>query len=810
MDATGQHEQTWQDIRWSGELSGSSGAYLLRSEGVAKRGDAAFELSPMQALQTPLGWQISGLQLKVGEGLLSASGRLAVSDDQTHDLQLQATRLRWLLPELGVLQLDGDVQLQGRTETLQWDTDVVLSREPYRAAIKGTADLHAEHLTLHTLQIVSGRSDAESTGQLEGSAQLDWAQGWQWQLDAQAQEVDPALLWPDWTGSLSAQVHSQGRWQDDRSEGRLQLRELHGRLQDSALAGEVELHWQASDQAQLSAALQVGEGHLRGDLSLADELQGEWRLRDWDLAALRLPGLPMQGRIDAHLGVSGTPDAPRLDVEAQGRDLALSGFTAKALSAQGRLGWGGEAPLRFDLSGNELAVADQTFSAVSLQVRGQQSAQQWQASLQTAQGELHAQAHGGGDWRNWSGTLDSVQVSSVNSRWASWNLRQAVALQIGDTTRITPFCIDNGAEARLCAQVDWPAEGAAVASVQLNELPWSSLSALLSPEQRADLPVRLSGSIHASAMALRSAQHVLSGEMRLDSMLAISPQRGSRDASTVLQVPQLSLIAAVDAQGWRVQSSAELFADATQVGQWHVDLGMASLQDDAPLQGEVQAQLTRLDWLEALSRQALVNVQGRFDMQAQLGGSLAQPSLQGSAQVQSFAVELPAAGIRLQEGHAELQGAGSQWQLAGEVTSAQPLRLHGTLDFRPEVLDRLKLRLEGDRVELANTPSLQLLASPAVDLSLRDEVLRLRGRVGVPRALIKLDGMDSTVSASPDVVVLDPASKEASVVASRVDANVTFSLGEAVRLEGFGLKGNVTGDLRLRERPGRATTGSGS
>lgn len=806
----GSTEHPWQDIRWEGELSGASGAYLLRSEGVAKRGDETFELSPTQALQTPQGWQIAGLQLKVGEGRLSASGRLAVSEDQTHDLQLQATRLRWALPELGVLQLDGDVQVQGRTEALQWDTDIVLSREPYRAAIKATADLHAEQLTLHSLQIVSGRSDAESTGRLEGSAQLDWAQGWQWQLDAQAQEVDPALLWPDWAGSLSAQVHSQGGWQEYHTEGRLQLRELQGRLQDTPLAGEAELHWQARDQAQLSAALQVGEGRLRGDLSLADELQGEWRLQDWELAALRLPGLPMQGRIDAHFGVSGTRDAPRLDVDAQGRDLALSGFTAKSLSGRGRLGWGGDAPLRFDLSGSDLSASGQTFSALNVQVQGQQSAQQWQARLQTAQGELRAQAHGGGDWRDWSGTLDSVQVSSVNPRWASWNLRQAVALKIGDTTRIAPFCIDNGAEARLCAQVEWPAEGAAIASMQLNDLPWSSLSVLLSPEQRAALPVRLAGSIHASAMAARSAQGALSGEMRLDSALAISPRRGSRDAPPVLQVPTLSLVAAVDAQGWRLQSAAELFAAETRVGQWHVDLGMASLQDDALLQGEAQAQLTRLDWLEALSRQALVNVQGRFDLQAQLGGSLAQPSVQGSAQVQAFAAELPAAGIRVQDGRAELQGAGSQWQVAGEVTSGQPLRLTGTLDFQPEVRDRLVLRLEGDQVELANTPSFQLLASPAVDLSLRDEVLRLRGKVGVPRALIVLDDMESVVSASPDVVVLDPASKEASVVASRVDANVTFSLGEAVRLEGFGLKGNVTGDLRVRERPGRATTGSGS
>jgi len=806
----GSGAQSWQDIRWTGELSGAPAAYILRSEAAARRGDEHFELAPMQALQRPQGWQVEGLQLKVGEGLLTATGRLAVSDEQTHDLQLQATRLRWPLPDLGLLQLDGAVHVQGPTAALQLSTDVVLLRDSYRAAVEATADLQVDHLTIQHVQIDTGRSGTDSGGRLQGSGQLDWSQGWQWQLDAMAQDVDPALLWPAWAGHLSAHIVSMGSWHADQTQGELALTELQGRLAETDVAGELDLHWQSQQQAQLSAALQVGSGRLRGDLSLTDALQGEWRLQHWDLAALPIPGLPVQGQLDAHLSVSGTLDAPRVDIDAQGRDLQVAGVSAKSLSGKGRLGWGDDAPLRFELAGSELALAGQTVSRIAVQVDGRQSAQQWQAQLQTAQGELQVNAQGGGDFTAWSGALERLQVSAVNPRWASWNLRQAVALQIGDTTRIAPFCIDNGADARICAQMDWPAEGAAIASAQLNDLPWASLLMLLSPEQRAALPLRLDGAINGSVSASRSTLGVLTGELSLDSALAISPRRGARDAPAVLQVPMLRVMAGVDAAGWHLQSVAELFAAETRIGQWHVDIGLASLDDDAPLQGEAHAQLTHLDWLEALSRQTIVTVQGRFDVQASLGGSLAQPRVQGSAHVQDFAAELPATGIRLQDGRVDLQGVGSQWQIAGEVTSGQPLRLVGTLDFTPEARDRVVLRLEGEQVELANTPSFQLLASPAVDLTLRDEVLRVRGKVGVPRALIKLDDMDSAVSASPDVVVLDPASKETTAVASLVDANVTFALGDAVRLEGFGLKGNVTGDLRVRERPGRATTGSGS
>ncbi|MFY8134741.1 MAG: translocation/assembly module TamB domain-containing protein, partial [Aquimonas sp.] len=109
------------------------------------------------------------------------------------------------------------------------------------------------------------------------------------------------------------------------------------------------------------------------------------------------------------------------------------------------------------------------------------------------------------------------------------------------------------------------------------------------------------------------------------------------------------------------------------------------------------------------------------------------------------------------------------------------------------------------------TPQLRLVASPALELEQRDGLLRLRGRVDVPRADVRLDRFEGSQQVSTDVVVLDPAQPERAVeAAQRLDADVRVALGEAVALQGFGLKGQVRGELRVRDRPGRATRASGS
>src|SRR5690606_30467827 len=208
----------------------------------------------------------------------------------------------------------------------------------------------------------------------------------------------------------------------------------------------------------------------------------------------------------------------------------------------------------------------------------------------------------------------------------------------------------------------------------------------------------------------------------------------------------------------------------------------------------------------------VVTPQGRLRAELALSGTRAEPQLAGAAELLDFSAELPALGIAPSDGHARIDLSTPQSaRVEFGFRSEGELRGHGQLDWSEAAAAPLQLEIEGEQVLLSNTAQIELRASPQLSLSRNGDLLRLRGRVDVPRAQIRLDRFEGSVQPSADVVVLDPAQRgEAAAAAQRIDADVRLALGDDVRLQGFGLNGRVVGELRVRERPGRATSASGS
>src|SRR3546814_1449348 len=104
-----------------------------------------------------------------------------------------------------------------------------------------------------------------------------------------------------------------------------------------------------------------------------------------------------------------------------------------------------------------------------------------------------------------------------------------------------------------------------------------------------------------------------------------------------------------------------------------------------------------------------------------------------------------------------------------------------------------------DLVLVSSTRDLRAVASP--DLTVRyaaRQPLKVTGEVTVPSALIDLERLDGGVSASPDVVVLDPVDPERGPAAP-LELDLTLVMGDDVTLRGFGLEGTLGGDLRRSE-----------
>lgn len=797
---------------------------------------------------------VDALRLVQGEGSAELEGRLRLADEGSaepaaFDVELAFQRFDLPLPEAPPLRVDGGLDARGAFDDAQFDLGLSLARGELAGELRGGLRLQGQQARLETLQL---RTDE---GLLSIDGQLDWSAGLAWELSATLADFDAVLLAPEFPSRLSARLRSSGAEGEGLRRGELSIEGLAGELRGQAVSGEIDVRWSglpqtsepvlpvASGEAELD--LRWGQSVLAGRVSLGDALNA-----DLNLQPLRLEGLAgdLAGEVRGRLRLSGTPQAPRLAVDLSSAEVALPGLALAELTLRGELGLAQDAPLQMQAEVAQARADGRELGALSLDLRGSTTAHALAVRQSIQDGGLALELSGG--WRapeqRWLGRLQQFEWRGPGRRAAGgdWALTEPVALELGaKRIRVDMLCLEGTQR--------W-GRGPGAASTGENEASAQARPAESEGNDNARRGGRRLGAVCLSVDGAGTED--LQARAQLDSVPLALPM-GFVFEDVGLRRPrwqgelggELEWVSNPD--GWRVtgrigsphgvlrmgeSEGRELLSwDDLIVGiegddtRLQIDLGAAfgnggrldgalvatELSGDAAqLQGRVSLQLEQLGLLELLSEEAVIAPVGRLSIEVDVEGPLAEPQLRGGAALSGFSAEVPALGITPREGRIDLSLDGST---AADITlsfrSEGELRGRGRLDWTSESEVPLRFEIEGSDVLLSDTAQVQLVASPNLQLEQRGDLLRLRGRVDVPRAQVRLDRFEGSQQVSADVVVLDPAQPErAAAVAQRVDADVRLALGADVELEGFGLEGKVRGELRVRDRPGRATSASGS
>jgi translocation and assembly module TamB len=134
-------------------------------------------------------------------------------------------------------------------------------------------------------------------------------------------------------------------------------------------------------------------------------------------------------------------------------------------------------------------------------------------------------------------------------------------------------------------------------------------------------------------------------------------------------------------------------------------------------------------------------------------------------------------------------------------------KLSGTLQPMESGGMTAQLAISGTDLALMATPDISLRASPDLRLDLTPGTLKVRGQVDVPFARIDLEQLQSAVSPSSDVVIVDQGEPGQPLA---LDVDVGVKLGERVRMRGYGLNGRLGGQLQIRQVPGKVMTARGA
>jgi translocation and assembly module TamB len=819
----------------------------LRAPQLQVDGDLQMNLRNQVPLSAHLDWRYQGDALSgIADTWRSAAGRLDVQGNLT-DLQIThrldsplaitssgtvftglfsspAESLRFSLEHLAPslvlpfaaisdIQFE-DVRLRtaGRPETVNLDLDTRTVSDPLpELRLLASARLQQAAAELDLLEF----SITSDSGRLDGRGQLTWGAGFQGDLTLTVEDESPLVYLsgaPSMNlGNLSTALALSFRDTGGGFSVSARIDELAAQLDDYDLVGSGGLQWAA----------------------------GTLRLDAVELATVN-NRLFVSGQIGESMDLQWQIDAPALDQVL----VAAAG----SLQASGRLGGtAGEPVVEASISGSGLryGASMPELRSIEVSLTGSQSAHQLRATVNTGLGDLQLALRGGfpgGDWQSWQG---SVTTADISSAYGNWLLSDATTLSLSPQS----INLQNGcwsfAATRLCAQVS----GNPAATVSVS----GSLRNLSLGLFNADDPLRFAET--SAGLATLPAlpdnvalQGMVDTEIAIDfvagagyraQLLAQSDNAGlivratgdetigfdaDENPDQFYEFERLVVNGSAQDGGWVFGSEVEFVrndVDDTALSLRGSLRSSFNLAPDQALDGTVAVQFDDLGWLEALLPQ-LDAAAGSMAGQVGIAGTLQAPYLVNTnLTLRDAAADIDALGIRVEDVNLSLLTVdGDTLRLQGSAVSGPgQLSVNGSIAAPWEPQRELQLSVTGDDFQLINNPDLHLHVSPDLDLIANRLLIDLRGRLHLPTLDLRLTALPETaVDVSRDTVIVNYppdrpdlarsiAAEQGTFLNIPVASNLTVSLGDQVRFDGFGLRAGLLGELNIQlEETGASRT----
>lgn len=792
------------------DADGVGGDMNLRGEftyGDAKQGAFTATVLPSKLRIENQVLEAKPLALRLFDGTATLRGRADFNDPENATLRfaVNARGLKWggatqtpkspqqAANDTPMIAADADLGIAGTLQDWAAIGRATLTREGERAQLRFDGRGNDARMTLKTLHAQM------PTGALDAKGEVAWKPAVGWNLDATLDGFDPGYFAPDWKGALRGTFSTRGTTRnDDGLDVVVDAPQLAGRLRGRPLQGRGHFVMHGAppaggqDAYEGDVVLTLGGSRIDAKGKVADTLDVDAKFEPLQLNDLLPDGA---GTLRGTVKLTGTRTAPDIAADLSGTGLSYAGYRAENFSAQGRLPWrGGNGTLAIRASGLDVGTP---IEALTLDARGAVEDLQLQGEARGEIGTLALSGNASKRGNTWQGALASLRLAPVKG--AQWQLQRAAQFRWdGRSGALSNACLASSGGGSLCANADWPRRGL---DVRGEALPLTLLLPYL-PERSDRRPWIVRGDVALDAQ-LRPVGKAWRGTAHLTSASG-GMKFSERSRTEIVRYGGLDLRATFDPQ----RLTAELHSSLNDDGR--VDARIATGWDAyAPLAGEIGIDTDELTWMELFSPD-IVEPKGRLEGRVTLAGTRAQPLLGGNAHLTRFTTELPALAILLQDGDVRMDALpNGTARIAGSVRSGEgTLHIDGSLGWQGEDTP-LVLSLKGDNVLLSDTRDLRAVANPDVQVRYAaKQPLLVTGTVTVPSARIDLERLDEGVSASPDVVVLDPVDPEATGN-SPLDMDLTIALGDDVKLAGFGLDGSLGGRLRVRARPGREMLGSG-
>lgn len=776
-----------------GTLSAQGQATLTGSWPVEMVANSTLNIEPLKGEK---------VKLNVGGGLreelkvaLNLSGPVGAQlDVQTQlaevglplALTLQSKQLKW--------PLSGESQYQVNDFRLRFNgkaTDYTLST---RANIKGQ-DLPPAVLTLDGKgNVEQFKLDRLRLAALQGNTDLtalvDWSKAISWNSQLTLSGINTAKQWPEWPAKLDGKITTRGSLHGGSWQLQVPVLQLDGNVKQNKVTARGTLSGNAAGQWKIPGIdLTLGRNQLNVKGQLDEK---SWNL-DANIDAPRLDGaLPgLGGTAKGLLKLRGNLQAPQLLA-----DLTASGLQWQALRIN-RVKIDGDVRSSDQIEGQLAVRVEQLkqdaldISLLTLDAKGSEKQHQLQLKIdgKPVSGQLALQGSFDRQQQRWRGNLNNTRFDTPVGEW---RLTRAIALDYLNTAQkisIGPHCWQNP-NAELCVPKTIEAGPSGQASVVLNRFDLAMIKPFLGPETalsgvftgRADVSWKPGG-------ALPDAKVSLVG----NGVKVVQQVQGN---ALPIAFDRLNLNAGLS----NGRAQADWLIKLTNNGQFDGNVQVADPQVRRNISGNVN--ITNISL--AMINPALMKGEkaaGMLNANLRLGGSAQKPLVYGRMALDKVDIDGHWMPFDMTDGRLVMNFDGMTSTMEGLVSTTRgQLNLSGDADWRDINAWRARIAAKGDKLRVTVPPMIRIDVSPDLVFEATPQLFSLNGSVDIPWARITVQELpESAVGVSSDEVMLDNQLKpiQPKTAGIPINSNLMIHVGNDVRLDAFGLKARLKGDLKV-------------
>jgi len=709
-------------------------------------------------------------------------------------------RFRWPLQgtSVQVQSTAGEFSLLGQDDyALTAAGDFLLGTLPTaNGRVVGT--LQPERLIITDSEIKALRGSSRLSGEVRWKPQLSWA------LRGRANNIDPSALQPTLTGALNLELEMSGRGQGRESSIDLNIRQLSGRLRETAASGSGKVGIRGDQYSFEKLALRFGGFDLALDGVLSNRRRDlDFRIKANDLAVIAPQA---RGRLEAQGVLRGTAETQRVRLIARGSDIELSELSAKRFVADIDIDPAGpaDAPAAMLLELQELRALGREIERLRFDMTGQSREHRLTLNIIERDFSLRAAGVGNLSKRDWQQRWEQAEVD-LPANIALVAIDPLLVTLTTSTAYLSPFCLSgrdsNGitGAATLCSSAAF-SDGAWNARIDIAALPIASL--LPRPSNK----VNYDGSISMTASLGASAGGPLLGVMRADFRdAALSWIRGSGKRESV---PFGSGYVDFESSSDRLLANLEISAGSggKARGRLQADRETSDWRQ-MPLRANLRADSSALTFLylfiPEIDRSA-----GDLALDFVIGGTLGTPLFNGVLRLENGELDFYQINLGLRKIAAEARLLDNTLVLRAKAdVGGGSIAADADLAWR-SALPYGSLKISGVNIPIIDLPEARITATPDLTFKVNGRELFATGSVNIPTArLMPVDLTGAITSSSDEIIVGDAAIDPQS--SFQVSSDIRLSLGDRVTVDSFGLSGRVKGEINVRSTADGVTRGSG-